>query len=167
MFNVGDTIVYGNQGVFRIDGITSQNIGGITADYFMLRSSFDNRTTIYVPCGNEKLLSKMRNVLTADEINELITNLPEQDDIWVENEAHRKEEYKEIIASGDRLMMLKLIRTLHNHRLNCQQNGRKMHQSDERLFKEAERLIYDEFALVLGIDKKDVVSYIVKKLETV
>lgn len=164
MFSIGDTIVYGNQGVFCIEAVTSQNIAGTVSDYFMLRSSFDNRTTIYVPCNNEKLLSRMRKILTQNEINVLIDSLPEEDDIWIENESQRKEEYKVIVSSGDRLKMLKLIRTLHNHRLNCQKNGKKMHQSDERLFKEAERLLYDEFALVLGIDKKDVVPYIVERL---
>lgn len=165
MFGIGDTIVYGNQGVFCIENICPQSIGGITADYYLLRSKIDSRSVIYVPCGNEKLLSRMRKVLTAEEVDRLIDDIPKLGDMWIENEHERSESYKSILNSGDRTMLLGLICTLHRYRTRCQERGRKMHQRDERIFKEAERLIYDEFSLVLGIDKKDVVPYIASKLE--
>ena len=165
MFNIGDTIVYGNQGVFNIENIIQQNIGGTAADYFLLRSSFDSRTVIYVPCGNEMLLSRMRNILSIREVNSLIDSIPRLDDLWIDNEAARIEKHKAILSSGDRTQILSLISTLYRHKADCQEKGKKMHQKDERIFKEAERLIYDEFALVLGISQKDVVSYISQKLE--
>ena len=43
--------------------------------------------------------------------------------------------------------------------------GKKMYASDEKLMREAEKLIYEEFATVLNIKPDKVVDYIVKKFE--
>ena len=164
MHGIGETIVYSNQGVFTIESKCAQNIGGTTADYFLLRSCFDPRTVIYVPCDNERLLSRMRSILTKSEIDELISILPHQENIWITNERERGEKYRQILSSGDRLHILRLIRTLHGHKKLCATTGKKMHQADERFLREGEKLIGDEFSLVLGIDKKDIPEYITSKI---
>ena len=45
-----------------------------------------------------------------------------------------------------------------------QAQGKKMHVSDERFFKEAEKLLYDEFAMVLEIKPEEVLPFILEQL---
>lgn len=54
--------------------------------------------------------------------------------------------------------------TLFDHKNKCQASGKKMHQSDERAFKEAEKLINGEFGYVLGIDQDEIAKYISAKV---
>lgn len=165
MFSVNDYVIYGNQGIFIIEDITEKSIGDIKMTYYNLKNVFNEKSNIYVPCGNEKLTAKIKAVLSAEEIRTLINSIPEQDCIWIDNESQRKEEYRNILCSGDRVMMIKLIKTLRDHQDDCARSGRKMHQCDERVFKEAEKLLYGEFALVLNLDQNQVLSFITKQLE--
>ena len=66
-------------------------------EYYVLKPIYNDTSTIYVPVHNEKLTGKMRRILSAEEIYRLIRSMPDVDSEWVENEAERKETYKEIL----------------------------------------------------------------------
>ena len=85
--------------------------------------------------------------------------------IWIENENQRKEAYREIIARGDRTELVKMIKTLYLHQQQRQAIGKKLHIADERFFKEAEKMLYDEFALVLNIKQEEVLPFILEQIE--
>ena len=57
-----------------------------------------------------------------------------------------------------------LIHTLYLNKRKRESDGKKMYVSDERIMKEAEKLIYEEFAAVLNIKPGQVVEYIVNKM---
>ena len=44
--------------------------------------------------------------------------------------------------------------------------GRKVHVCDERFLKEAEKILYDEFAHVLDIEPEQVLPYIFDQIES-
>ena len=106
----------------------------------------------------------MYPVLSRTEIEDLIRQLPMSTCRWIDNENERKLRYREILGCGDRLAVAGLIRTLYEHRINQEKTGKKMHLSDERFLKDAERLLYDEIALVMDIEPKQVSTYIGSKL---
>ena len=72
MFGVGDTVVYGTQGVCRIERTESRRVRGEYIDYLVLRPVYDSNSTLFIPKSNEKLTSKMREILSADEIDKII-----------------------------------------------------------------------------------------------
>ena len=43
--------------------------------------------------------------------------------------------------------------------------GKKLHAADERIMKEAEKLLYDEFSVVFDIRPEEVLPLIMKRLE--
>ena len=92
--------------------------------------------------------------------------MPQQKEITVVNEKHRKEVYKTVIESGDRSEIMRLVKTLYERREAQQKAGKKQHLVDERFMKEAETVLYDEFAYVLNIERDSVISYIQKELES-
>lgn len=165
MFGVGDTVVYGTQGVCRIERTESRRVRGEYIDYLVLRPVYDSNSTLFIPKSNEKLTSKMREILSADEIYKIIKELPEKDPIWIDDDNIRKAQYQQMIDEGDRRKIMLIIKTLYRHRIEQEEKGRKLHQADEFILKQAEKLLHDEFALVLDIKPEDVVPFIMEQIE--
>lgn len=165
MYQLNDTILYGGHGVCKIADITKKALGGTMTDYYVLKPVYHESSTIYVPMKNKTLTEKMRRVLSADEVYRLISAMPFEDSIWVEDENERKERYREILAHGDRLELMRMIKTLYMRQGQQQEKGRRLHISDERFFKEAEKLLYDEFALVLNLKPEQVLPFILAQIE--
>ncbi|MCI8361277.1 MAG: CarD family transcriptional regulator [Clostridiales bacterium] len=166
MFRINDTILYGLNGACKIIDITKREVGGCIAEYYVLQPIFSNASTIFVPISNENLTSRMRQVLSAEEIHELIQSMPREESVWIEDEGRRREVYKEILSNGDRRELIRLIKALHLHQQDLQRIGRRLHMSDERFLKDAERLLYDEFALVLRIKPDQVLPFILKQINS-
>ena len=164
MYKVHDTILYGSQ-ICRIEGDTTKNFNGETKEYYVLKPIFNDTSTIYVPVDNEKLTQKMRRILSASEIYELIRSMPETDSEWIENETERKETYQAILNSGDRKSIVRMIKALYGQQQRRQAQGRRLRVTDERFLKEAERVLYDEFALVLNIRQEQVLPFILEQIK--
>ncbi len=160
MFEIGDVVLYTASTICRISDITTKNFGKEEMEYYILSPIYDENATVYIPTNNEKLIGKMRSVISKEEVLALIHNLPQTDVIWIDDENKRKETFQHIIDSGDRAELLRMIKTLYMHQQAKLQIKRKMHVSDERFFKDAEKLIYNEFAFVLDISPSKVVEFI-------
>lgn len=165
MFNVNDTILYGTHGLCKIIDIKEQKFNGQTNKYYVLNPHHNTSSTIYVPIDNEKLASRMRRVLSEEEIYELIKAMPDKESSWIDNKNERSNHFRSILASGDRVEIIKLIKTIYQHREELRATGKKLHTTDEQFFREAEKVIYDEFALVLNIRYDQVLPFIVNQLE--
>lgn len=167
MFQVNDVIIYGAQGVCKITGTDEKTVGGKKKTYFVLKPVSDNGSTIFAPTDNALVLKKMRRLLTKDEIHKLIDSMPEENAVWVENENERKELYRNILAEGNHLELIKMIKAIYSHKKKREAEGKRLHMSDERFFKDAEQILYNEFQYVLDLrGKDDLMRYIFFRLET-
>ncbi len=160
MFKANDLVLYGAQGVCRIQEIATKTVDGQETQYYSLRPVYAPQSSIFVPVDNEKLTGRMRRMLTKAEIQALIDGLPSMETIWIPGETLRKEKYKAILLGGDRLQLCALIKTLYLHRREQQQKSKKLHINDERYLKEAEKVLYSEFALVLDKKPEEIPGYI-------
>ncbi len=164
MFEMNDTILYGTDGVCLIADITKQKLGDRMMEYYVLKPVYQDKALIYVPTENATLQAKMRRILSAEEIHRLIESMPEEDALWIDNEEQRKAQYRAIIQSGDRQSLIRLIKALYQHQQQQKEAGRKFHVCDERFMKEAEKILYDEFAHVLQLEPDQVLPFILKKI---
>jgi CarD family transcriptional regulator len=53
------------------------------------------------------------------------------------------------------------------HQQELKEKGKKLRVSDERFLKDAEKVLYDEFAHVLDIKREEVLPFIFEQIETV
>jgi CarD family transcriptional regulator len=165
MFQVNDVIVYGTQGVCTIVDIEEKNISGSKKKYFVLKPVNEKGAIVFAPTDNPHVLKKMRKLLSQEEIDRLIDSMPEQDAIWIDNENERKERYRGILAAGDRLELIQMIKSIHSHRKDREAEGKRLHMSDERFFKDAEQILYNEFQYVLKLsNKNEMMSYILARI---
>lgn len=165
MFQVNDVVVYGLQGVCEIVGIDGQKVNGVIKNYFVLKPKNDKGATFYVPTWNEKAWSKMRKVMTKKEVDALIDSMPKKVPAWIENESDRKETYKKILASGDQTAMISMIQALFIHKREREEQGKRLHVSDEHFMKDAEQILYNEWQYVLNVDKAGLMDYIFMRIE--
>ena len=164
MFSNGDAVLYGAEGVCRLEGSTQREIGGKKLEYYVLKPVYRAGSTVFVPKGNETLTAKMRRVLSPEEIHKLIQEIPEEKELWIENEGERRAEYGRIVSGGDRRELIRVIKALYQRRQKQQELGKKFHLSDERFLKEAEEKLHGEFALVLNIQPDQVTAFIRREI---
>ena len=167
MFHVNDIILYSSQGVCEILAIEEKVINGIKKTYYVLKSVSENGATIFAPTDNEIVLKKMRKLLSEAEIHALIDSMPNEKPVWIANEAERRECYKNILASGDHLELIKMIKAIYLHKQELEANKKRLHVSDERFFKDAEQMLYNEFQYVLKLkNKNELLGYIFARIDT-
>ena len=167
MFHVNDVILYSSQGVCEIVAIEEKVINGIKKTYYVLKSVSENGATIFAPTDNEIVQKKMRKLLSEAEIHALIDSMPNEKPVWIANEAERRECYKNILASGDHLELIKMIKAIYLHKQELEANKKRLHVSDERFFKDAEQMLYNEFQYVLKLkSKNELLGYILARIDT-
>lgn len=163
MFQINDTVMYGNSGVCRVEDIRWEQFNSDSAVlYYVLKPVYESHSTIYCPVNSDKI--KIRKLLSLEEIDEFIQMMPDVDTVWIENDQLRKEKYIDILKRSDHKELIMLLKTLHMKREEKEKFGRKFHSSDERIMKEAEHILHGEFAHVLHIQQEDVVDFIMGKL---
>lgn len=163
---VGDFVTYKQNGICRICAIVKQNFAQMgEKEYFELRPVYDEKTVVFVPKDSQILTSTMRRILTEEEIRAIIDESELKEIEWIENTKDRSRQYEDIINEGDRRRILCIIKTLYLHKASLEEKQRKMYATDARILALAEKIIADEFSFVLGIDRKEVIKYIVERIK--
>ncbi len=151
MFISGSTVIYGTNGPCKIVRTESIDFGGGMTEYYVLVPVSDENSTLYVPTNDEKLVSRMRAVISPSDAHELLSSVSGLPLIWTDDENERKLLYREVISGGDRKEMLSLIKTLLLQQELKKSKGRRLHISDESFLKQAKLLLFSELSLALDI----------------
>ena len=152
LFKIGDTVVYGAQGICKIDSVETKLIGRQKQDYYVLKPIFNQNTSVFVPVDNEALTAKMLSALTKAQINGLAKKVTDIEVIKASDENQKRELYKSILSSGNRERLVSLIKTIRFERDTRREAGKKLNISDEQTLRKAESLLYNEIAFVLGVE---------------
>lgn len=162
---VGTLLSYGTSGVCKVVDVRKETVLGKTVEYYVLSPVSDEKTTIFIPTNNEKLVARMQPLLTPEEINELIASMPHEVCEWIAEDRVRNETFREYLNSGTRNDLVRMMRILYTHRKELAKCGKKLRTSDSLMLRQAESKLYGEIALVLGIDVSEVEGYIEQRLK--
>ena len=160
---VGECVLYRTCGICSICDIAPLEFGNDKTDYYVLRSVYDESSVAYVPVDSE-LVEQMRPVLTKSEVLHAIDSAPSSGTSWIEDSKLRAQTFNQLIEGGNRADILWIILALTDYRAELATKRRKLYSSDEKLLATALRIIKDEFAFVLGIDREEVIPYIKNRL---
>ena len=164
MFQCDDYVIYSTHGVCRIVSVETRQIDRKSIDYFVLVPIYQSQSKFYIPQNNEAAVSKLRAVLSPDELQNLLLRHKNENVNWIVNEALRKNAYKELLISGDRDAILSMIIAVSNHQLAVEAEGKRIHACDENFLKDAKKMMNTEFSFVLQIPLSEVESYVEKIL---
>lgn len=166
MFQPGDLVVYGTTGVCQVEAITRPNLTGADRNkqYYLLKP-LQQDGVIYTPVENQKV--PIRSVISAAEAEALIDLIPN-----MQAEACRAptlqalaQHYQSVVRSHDCRDLIELMMSIYAKRQQVESQKRRLGMVDERYMKQAERLLYGEFSVALGIPFDEVQPYIARRVD--
>ncbi len=165
MFSIGEYIVYGMNGVCRVEEIGPMNMSGVESDkiYYTLLPLYTKGSRVFTPVDNQKVV--MRPVISKQEACELIDNMKQIEQIEVADDKHRELAYKEAVKSCDCKELIRIINTARKRKEERLAQGKKMSACDERYLKQAQDNLYGEFAVSLKMEKGEVEDFITHRME--
>ena len=163
MFAAGDLVVYGGEGVCRVESVGTPDTSGYdkTKEYYTLAPLYRSGQ-VMTPVDTRVL---MRPVMTAAEAAGFLAALPQLPPEAPEGPGQRaaKDHYHAVVTSYDCGRMAAMIKYACRRRRWARQHNRKISQLDERYLRRAEDQLYGELAVALGIDRQEVCQYIQKE----
>ena len=163
MFNVDDYIMYGKTGVCKVVDITNEKfINGEKRKYYILSPIYNNDTIIKIPLDNDKV--PMRKVISKGDMTALINDIPNMEILWIDDEKKRIAQFETMLKSGQCEELIKLIKSIKFSKKYARSIGKKLEKPDRDIMKEAERLLTEEFAIILNVYPNEASSYILSKI---
>ncbi len=165
MYQVGALVVYGSDGVCRVDNVGPLEMQGAQkgVDYYTLTPLYRGGT-IFTPVDTPV---SMRPVMTREEAERLVAQIPYIPEQVCQSNNPRllNEQYRASLKSGDCLELVRLIRTVYAKDRRAAEKGRHLGQVDERSRKQAVDMLHGELAVALGIGVDEVEDHISRALE--
>ncbi len=156
MFNIGDYIVYGHNGICQVIDITHPDIAGSDNNrlYYVLVPEKTKDSKLFCPADNDKIV--LRKIISAEEAREIIEESKTIEPLVISNERMRDDSYKNAMKSCDLRQCVQVIKTLLLRKKEREENGKKITATDERYLKQAEEELYGELAIATGQEWEDI-----------
>ncbi|MBD3110226.1 CarD family transcriptional regulator [Bacillus sp. AGMB 02131] len=147
MHKIGDLIIYPAHGVCVIDDICEKTVLGETKSYYVLHPLEDAKLSISIPVDNKSIV--MFDLMHKDEAEIIINSFKNPGIAWIENSHQRIQEYNEIINTGNRKEISKIVNTLMKKKHETELNGKKMGEQDRKLLSSVQNILFSELAISL------------------
>ena len=166
MFEKGDYVIYGNNGICRVQDITTLSISGIdkNREYYLLKPVYSSGSTVYTPVDTAETL--LRPALSREEADSLIRSIPDIPLIPIADEKTLEKTYKEYMRSNSTRAWVQLIKTIYLRKEKRTMKGYKVTALDSRYFSLAESSLYGELAIALDKPREEVKSYIASCIDS-
>lgn len=163
MFQIGDTVMHPTAGVCKITDIRKEKFGGELRLYYVMQPVYDGANSrLFVPVDSDKVA--LRRLLSASQIDAILARVPAVEPQWPADERERRDLFSSLLRTGDHAAIVRMIAQLFTYKEELQKQGKKLHQSDERLLREAQALIHQEFSFALGLEEADTIRYIMEHI---
>ena len=165
MFEIGELIIYGGNGVCRVEKIGPIDTGMGMKDrmYYTLNPLKNKDSRIFTPVENEKVI--MRPTMTKEDALALIDQIQNVETLWIGDERRRETEYKEAVRKCDCREYVKIIKTIYLRKEARLADGKKVTAVDERYYAIAEENLYGELAVALGMDRDQTKIFVEQRVK--
>ena len=165
MFDVGDYIIYGSNGVCKITNVGPMKVSGLSKDklYYTLIPCYIRDSEIFTPVDNERVV--MRRVMTKDEANQFVNDIDTIGKLKIIEEKKRELEYRQAVLSCDPKILVELMKTIKERMDKRVADGKKITASDAKYFHIAEEGLFGELAVSLELKKDEVKDYLKGKVQ--
>ena len=160
MFQVNEMIVYGKHGICKVvaKGKLDMPMIDKNKEYYTLLPYKEKASVVYAPVENNKTV--MRYVLSSEEVNSLLKEVPTLEEIWITNDREREACYRETLGRCDCRELIRILKTLYLRRQFRLESGKKTTAVDEKYFHLAEEQLYGELCFVLEKTKDEILKEI-------
>lgn len=133
-------------------------------NYYVLVPITDESLKIEVPVDNS--LGNIKKLITKNKIKELIKEIPNIKPIDI-NSKMIDSIYKSLLDDGSYESLIKIIKTAYLINKERLDNRKKIRDKDDQYFKLAEKYLYNEISVVLGMSYDETKRYIVEEVEKI
>lgn len=158
MFEKGDMVVCGNNGVCRIEKISKLDSVDSEVLYYIMQPVYEKSSTVYIPVEGHS--TPIREVMTKDEAMDFIKNIPDISEIELGSDRERESQYKACMEPAQAEGWVRIIRTLYRRKEERAAAGKRTNNLDERYMKMAKNCLYGELAISLEMKKDEVEAFI-------
>ena len=158
VFKLGEYIVY-KRDVCKVMEIKKKHFKD--NDYYILVPVLDESLKIEVPVTDKS--GHLRELISKKEIGEIISQIPdievlESDNRFIESQ------YRTLMSSGSHTDLIKIIKTTYLRNQQRIDNNKKIGDKDNNYFNQAEKYLYQEFSIVLGMNYEEAKQYVVNEV---
>ncbi len=156
MFEIGDLIMYGTNGVCRVTGYCRSPFdANDERDYYVLKPEKDqSNLVIYTPVKNDNVV--MRPLLSTEGARELLDSINDIEEIKVENEKSRREAYREALHTADPVNYVRIVKAVRRRREEFSRTRRRLPDLDIDFEHSAYSCLIGELSEVLGLTRDEV-----------
>ena len=156
MYEIGSYIIKNTNGVCKVEGIVYPDNTARAQDkkYYLLVPVGEPNGKVYVPVDTAS--NTTRNVMSEDEVWNLINRINDIDEISVNDEKMRETIYKETIKARNPETLVSILKVIYQRKQDRLSQGKKSTATDDRYFKLAKDYLYSEIGFVLGKNKEEV-----------
>lgn len=154
--NISDYVYYALNGICLVSDIQELNLGNGIKKYYVL-TPVNNKSTFFLPIDNEEILTKVKKLLTKNEIDQLIIESKDIIIDWPKNSKERTLYFQNLLKKDDLKTTIAIIRTISDK----QKAENKLSPNDIVNLSNATSLVNTSLAYSLNISKDDVKDYII------
>ena len=149
-YKVGDRVVHAREGLSTIMSTTV--IGG--NEYFVVVSDKGDRENIYVLKSRTENI--IRPIMSSEESQKVIEYMKSVNAEFLSNTKQRRDLYRKKLLSGNVLDLAYLSRQLYFYNYyNANGQVVKLGPTDLQMLKDAEKILFDEFAISFDVDREE------------
>ncbi len=165
MYQSGECVIYGIHGVCRVIGREKQMVNRKRTEYLVLEPLGHGESRFYLPTSSEIAMAKLKPVLDEQALINLLDSDEIRNSEWIADESARKNCFRELIGSGDRTALLKMVCSLYRYRERQIAAGKKFHLCDDNFLRDAEKLLSSEICYVLSVTPEEAKKLLREKLQ--
>ena len=164
MFGIGDTIVYGFEGVFTVSEYTSSPIDKNDKRVFYILTPIFGSSGNIIVAPSEGGATSMRPVISKEEAMDFVELIPSILPVVVEKERNRRDVYKAVMNNGSCSDYVSIIKTVRCRREEVMAQKRRISETDADFEGMAKRCLYSELSVAMDLPYVEIESLIMEKL---
>lgn len=149
MFNVGDLIMYSTHGICQIDEVCEKTYLDVTKNYYVLHPLNNNKLKISTPVDNDKVM--MVEIMDKERAEAILESFKLPGIEWIENNKERNKVYSDIVNSGNREEISKILSTLKRKNQEAIDDKVKFVDQDKALLTSLQNILLSELAYSLNV----------------
>ena len=157
MFKIGEYLVY-RKDVCKVKDIIEKD----NNKYYQLVPIDDESLKIELPVEDKD--NALRRLITKQEIDNLMDKMPSIEVIDC-NDRMIELEYRNLLSTGNKEDIIKVIKTAYLRIKARLESKKKISDKDINYLEKAEKLLYNELAVVLNLSFDATKEYIINKVE--
>jgi CarD family transcriptional regulator len=160
MYNIGDLVIYSAHGICKINDICDKTVSGITRSYYVLHP-MDNKhhLTISIPVNNDKVA--ILDLIQKEEAQEIIESFNYPGVEWYDKATLRFTIFSDILSTGDRKEIAKVINTLMRKKVEVELHEKKLNEQDRKLLMYSQNILFKELDISLNCSYEDINEMII------